>query len=61
MCYQYGNTNKDTLRDTINYFFKIKFNNGNITQYIELIVIEFINKIYEKYEEENSWRRLRWK
>ena len=35
--------------------------NGNITQYIELIVMDFINKIYEKYEEENSWRRLRWK
>ncbi len=33
--------------------------NGNITQYIELIVMDFINKIYEKYEEENSWRRLR--
>ena len=33
--------------------------NGNITQYIELIVMEFINKIYEKYEEENSWRKLR--
>ena len=33
--------------------------NGNITQYIELIVMEFINKIYEKYEEENSWRRLK--
>lgn len=35
--------------------------NGNISNYIELIVMEFINKIYEKYEEENSWRRLRWK
>lgn len=35
--------------------------NGNITQYIELIVMEFINKIYEKYKEENSWRRLKWK
>ena len=33
--------------------------NGNISNYIELIVMEFINKIYEKYEEENSWRRLR--
>ena len=35
--------------------------NGNITQYIELIVMDFINRIYEKYEEENSWRRLKWK
>ena len=33
--------------------------NGNISNYIELIVMEFINKIYEKYEEENSWRRLK--
>ena len=33
--------------------------NGNITQYIELIVMDFINRIYEKYEEENSWRRLK--
>ena len=33
--------------------------NGNISNYIELIVMEFITKIYEKYEEENSWRRLR--
>ncbi len=33
--------------------------NGNITQYIEIIIMEFINKIYEKYEEENSWRRLK--
>ena len=33
--------------------------NGNITQYIELIVMDFINIIYEKYEEENSWRRLK--
>ena len=35
--------------------------NGNINHYIELIIMEFINRIYDKYEEENSWRRLRWK
>lgn len=33
--------------------------NGNINHYIELIIMEFINRIYYKYEEENSWRRLR--
>lgn len=33
--------------------------NGNINHYIELIIMEFINRIYDKYEEENSWRRLR--
>lgn len=33
--------------------------NGNINHYIELIIMEFINRIYDKYEEENSWRRLK--
>ena len=38
-----------------------KRSNGNINNYIDLMIMDFISKIYEKYEEENSWRRLRWK
>lgn len=36
-----------------------KRSNGNINNYIDLMIMDFISKIYEKYEEENSWRRLR--
>ena len=28
---------------------------------IKIMFMDFINRIYEKYEEENSWRRLKWK
>ena len=36
-----------------------KRSNGNINNYIDLMIMDFISKIYEKYEEENSWRRLK--